>query len=157
MPQVTVYKCPPTLALLAVAALRVGLRMTRSWETPGPDSRRRRATFFYPLQALPHSAVTAFWHRRTRTIFHSAITTSRKRQDGPCVNTATLMKYPTRSSVSWHNGHLSDLTLKMYACSYPVVSTSFDAQVLLCTHFYATSPVTYLPQRHNSVLDSHLR
>ncbi len=53
--------------------------------------------------------------------------------------------------------HLSDLTLKMYACSYPVVSMSFDAQVLLCTHFYAASPVMCLPQRHNSVLDSHLR
>ena len=53
--------------------------------------------------------------------------------------------------------HLSDLTLKMYACSYLVVSTSFNAQVLLCTHFYATSPVTYLPQHHNSVLDSRLR
>jgi hypothetical protein len=53
--------------------------------------------------------------------------------------------------------HPSDLTLKMYACSYLAVSTSFYAQVLLCTHFYATSPVTYLPQRHNSVLDSRLR
>jgi len=148
------------------AALRVGLISIQSRFAFGGDDQivgNSRAGFpktsryiLLPPSSAPRAA-TAFWHRRTRTIFHSAITTSRKRQDGPCVNTATLMKYPTRSSVSWHNGHLSDLTLKMYACSYPVVSTSFDAQVLLCTHFYAASPVMCLPQRHNSVLDSHLR